>query len=500
MNGNYVAAVYDFRSKQDYIYRTNRVQEIMGASKLIAGAYEGALKDYKKIDEKWDRTTKLEDYLKGDFIVTDFSDALDVGDHGTVLYEGGGNLVLLFRDNEAFLAFNNYFSLWLIDNAPGLIPICGSVNVDDLENKTFRQVIDAAIADLGQYKRLAPPLLSDTVLPITQIDRRISQPVVNKEDRFGAPESLSAESVKKLDSYNDNLYWEEESDKRLARNFDNLVEKKGTESLLAIIYVDGNGMGERVKSYIPDEMPFQCGVNHQRKLTQKIKKAFVDDPIQAIKDYLTEQQEKYEKKRKEYKEQQKAFPEKIFAMRRIIGGGDEITIVCNARHALEIADVYFKNLDPNYSACMGIAIFHAHAPFAMVYEIAEQCCESGKKRMKKNKVKDGCYIDAHFCFGAITGNLDAMRGQVGEERTCMPYCVNCELERFKALGEELKKIKRSNMKALRDAAFRSQADFEMELMRVKSNCAGFAVRTTDRAMLCDVCTFYDLWFGGEANG
>jgi hypothetical protein len=27
MNGNYIAAVYDFRSKQDYIYRTNRVQE-----------------------------------------------------------------------------------------------------------------------------------------------------------------------------------------------------------------------------------------------------------------------------------------------------------------------------------------------------------------------------------------------------------------------------------------------------------------------------------------
>jgi len=495
MNGNYVAAVYDFRSKQDYIYRTNRVQEIMGASKLIEGAYEEALKGYKEIDEKWDRNTKLEDCLKGEFKLSEFADA---GDQGTVLYEGGGNLVLLFKSKEEFLAFNSHFSLWLIDNAPGLTPICGSAEID--VNGKFREETAKVFADLGRYKRLASPLLSDTVLPITQVDRRISQPVVNKEDRFGAPESLSAESVKKLDSYSDNLYWEEESDKRFARNFDNLVEKKGTESLLAILYVDGNGMGERVKAYIPEDKTFETGVNLQRELTQRIKKAFVDDPIQAIKDYLTEQQEKYEKKRKEYKEQQKAFPEKIFAMRRIIGGGDEITIVCNARHALEIADVYFKNLDPNYSACMGIAIFHAHAPFAMVYEIAEQCCESGKKRMKKNGVKDGCYIDAHFCFGAITGTLDAMRGQIGEERTCMPYCVNCELERFKALGNELGKIKRSNVKALRDAAFRSQADFEMELMRVKSNCAGFAIKETDRAMLCDVCTFYDLWFGGETNG
>ena len=30
-----VLAIYDFRSKQEFIYRTNRLQEISGASKLI---------------------------------------------------------------------------------------------------------------------------------------------------------------------------------------------------------------------------------------------------------------------------------------------------------------------------------------------------------------------------------------------------------------------------------------------------------------------------------
>jgi len=204
-------------------------------------------------------------------------------------------------------------------------------------------------------------------------------------------------------------------------------------------------------------------------------------------------------------------------MRRIISSGDDVTIVCNARQALEIAKVYFESLeqtnreeDQNYSACMGIAVFHAHAPFAAVYEIAEQCCESGKKRMKKLKLTDACYIDAYFCQSAITGDLETLRERTGKARTCMPYCLPDGLDKFEAIGKELSKINRGNVKALRDAAFRSQVDFEMELMRVQSNCKeALAIdkkcrseedRAKLRAMLCDVCTFYDLWFGGEANG
>jgi len=480
MTGNYIAAVYDFRSKQDYIYRTNRVQEIMGASELIAGAYEGALKDYKAIDRRWDRKIKLEDYLKDEFKLSDFETS---GDQGTVLYEGGGNLVLLFRDKEALLAFNNYFSLWLIDNAPGLTPICGSAEID--VNGKFRPEMKKVFDDLSRYKRLAPPLLSDTVLPITQIDRRISQPVVYKDK--GTQKSLSAESVAKLKVYRARIKPGENSEAVLSCNFDDMTPDKGTESLLAILHADGNGMGEHVKAHISKTMLFEEGVNEQRKLTWEINEVLVTSPMKAIVDYLTELQ-------------QTAPENKKPAMRRIISSGDDVTIVCNARHALKIAGIYFANIGEGYSACMGIAIFHAHAPFAAMYDIAEQCCESGKKRMKKDGVASACYLDAHFCQGAITGGLEQMRKQIGAARTCMPYCINCELGRFKAIGNDLIKIKRSNVKALRDAAFRSQADFEMELMRIKSNCAGLDIKEKDRAMLCDVCTFYDLWFGGEANG
>jgi hypothetical protein len=481
----YIAAIYDFRSKQDYIYRTNKVQEIMGASKLLEGAYQEAIAAYApgKIDTSADDLD--EEGRPKKFSLQGFATSPPQVE-GIKLCEGGGNLTVLFKSEQAFKAFNNHFSLWLLENAPGLTPVCGSAEID--ANGKFKEEMEKVFADLGKYKRLVPPLLSDTVLPITQIDRKTSQPVTWKGfDPDGKEVSLSEESVKKLDSYSDIWYWAEESSKHLTRHFDELITEKGRESLLAVIYVDGNGMGQRVQEYVNEDILFEDGVNKQRMLTQEIDAAFAKKPIAAIKaeiEVATGREDKL--------------------LRQIIGGGDEITIVCNARHGLIAANAYFKNLaasNPDFSACMGIAICHAHAPFAAVYEIAEQCCKSGKSKMKDEKLTNACFMDAHFCYSAITGELETLREQVGKERTCMPYNMAGEWTHFRALGETLASISRGDVKALRDAAFRSQADFEMELMRVQSNHKeALLINEKDRAMLCDACTFYDLWFRGEGNG
>ena len=34
-----ITAIYDCRSKQEYIYRTNKIREIAGASKLLSNVY-----------------------------------------------------------------------------------------------------------------------------------------------------------------------------------------------------------------------------------------------------------------------------------------------------------------------------------------------------------------------------------------------------------------------------------------------------------------------------
>ena len=485
MPEKYVVAVYDYRSKQEYIYKSNRVKQIVGASEIIKNSYEKILAECSEI--VFDMTT--------DFSLEEFKNSAS---KGTVLYEGGGNIVILFKSKEACIDFNRHFSKWLRCNARGLSPVCGMVETayGELEKKTFREITRAIFADLDEYKRLAPPIFYHNILPFTQIDRGTSQPIAFK-DR-GKKVSLSKESMQKLEAFN-NMNQEIKTDREdnvseYAQVFDSLVEEKGEESLIAIIYIDGNGLGQRVKDWISEDMLFEDGVNMQRIFTAEINEAFVEKPLKAIAETVGTVNEK---------------GKSVLEMRQIIGGGDEITIVCNARKALKLLKVYFESLHSSewkFSACAGVVICHSGAPFSEMYSVAEACCESGKKRIKrllkegKEECSNNSYIDAYFCRGAITADLEILRDKQRKELTNMPYCVKGKdeehsYEEFERIGEMLQKIKRTNVKALRDAAFRSETDFQLELYRIQSNGKGNPdLSKADIPILCDVSDFYEIWF------
>ena len=73
-----VLALYDFASKQEFIYRTSKIKEISGASALLSNLYK------KFVDLVSSRYKVVYD-LKSDFDINCF----DVD--GAVLYDGGGN-------------------------------------------------------------------------------------------------------------------------------------------------------------------------------------------------------------------------------------------------------------------------------------------------------------------------------------------------------------------------------------------------------------------------
>jgi len=501
---NYVVAVYEFRSKQEYIYKTNRVKEIMGASEIITNAFKDIIAAYNSehgdcinIDIDPNKDFSVDSFIESDY-------------ECVVLYEGGGNLNMLFNNSEIFLSFNKFFSWWLIENAPGLTPLCGHGEFSDTELKTFtfEKVADIVFHNsLGEYKRFATPASEANVLPITQIDRKTTLPITKKESS-PKEESLSEESKRKLLKFNTIVESDDDTNTSkphkdvYAQNFDKIIYKKGIESLIAIIYIDGNAMGKRVQNYIGNDLSFEEAVGRHRKFTKEIDVAFVENPIRAIHKIVGD-----------IKDQDKKTT--VLAMRRIVGAGDEITIVCNARKALEIVNTYFnclaetnKKQNQDYSACAGIAVCHSHAPFSDVYEIAEQCCESGKTRIKERiekgeKAEDSCYIDAYFCQSAITGTLKELRKRQSICRTRMPYCIEGgDNDRdfnnsFNRVGKSLTGLARAGVMTLRDAAFHSQSLFDLELMRIKAGLSddrNFDVSNEDRDILFDVTTFYDLWF------
>ncbi len=149
-------------------------------------------------------------------------------------------------------------------------------------------------------------------------------------------------------------------------------------------------------------------------------------------------------------------------------------------------------------------MFHSHDPFADVYEIAESCCEMGKKRSHKPN-DNGNYIDFHYCHSGITNELDIIRAEQEADHTFRPYSLN-EFEEFMYIGKVLGNIGRANVKSLGDSIVKGESYYRFDVQRIRSrNYKRFAELINNYAeneekfkrIIYDVSVVYDLWFGGE---
>lgn len=468
----YVLALYDCRSKQEYIYRTNRIREISGGSALLADVYSMFFRKANdkgvKIDYDW--------MSKKEFSIDNFSQS---DFDGEVIYEGGGNLFVIYRSREIYIRANRIFSKMLLDKtySISLVASCVKVSGDFLADRK------KLYEENGRIKAIGSPSIPCSVLPITQVDDLTYMPIVEKRIMDKTPVSLSMESFLKLKAF-------ERIKEKGEKFLDDISgkENKGTESLIAVIYVDGNAMGKKVKGCTEGKSGYTECANALRELSKNTDETFVKRPIKAIEKMLTEKSaDGYDK------------------WRPVIAGGDEITIICHARAALDIAITYFQTLEEenqtlavekrNY-ACMGIAIAHSHAPFADVYQIAEQCCESGKK---KSRARDSAvnYLDFHFCHAGLTNDLDVIRENSDNAYTARPYEVSEELKNFAELGKKLKSIGRANIKELAAAMIKGDSFYRMEAERIISrypDCGLQSDNKEEKKLVFDIANIYDLWF------
>ena len=119
-----ITALYDCRSKQEYIYRTNRIQEISGGSDLLASVYYEFIKEANKKG----MTIKCDWKTNSDFSVEQFvSSGLD----GEVIYVGGGNLYMIYKDKSTYIYANKILSRMLLDNTYTISIIAACVETTD---------------------------------------------------------------------------------------------------------------------------------------------------------------------------------------------------------------------------------------------------------------------------------------------------------------------------------------------------------------------------------
>ncbi len=507
-----VLAIYDVRGKQEYIYRNNHIKEVIGASSIIRDVFKDYLYPAAKLvrdgKDRWDRGHIIEapeaiygydQNAEEAFSVENYLHRMGGNQYlGEVIYDGGGNFLVVYKNREVFVSINKVFTRRLMEKTYTLKVLCTAVenlNFDDYKSD-YARLYELHERNQAQESVIYPV----NSLPVVQVDPLTSRPLATLRRRAEEkePEKVSLESAAKYDKYRKEFpeYAKIAGEKVL----DNIVTEKGVESLLAVIYIDGNNMRAQVQDCLNGNKSYKDCVTALRRFSKGIQENYVDGRISDIDQMLDEK----------YKDKQHR------KRRTIISAGDEITIICNARDALSTVKTYFQHLPEGCSSCAGIAIFHSHAPYADAYRLAEECCEYGKDWMKENNLTNANFMDFHYCQGGMGVSLKSIRmKELGEEGGSKPWLISgtgVSEEDYYTLNlaedmadEVFKKLGHSNIKGLLKAAKSSQAELEMELQRINAHLeepvdftlGGKLDPKRKRKLIYDMVLVYDLWFKGR---
>ena len=410
-------AVFGTASLQRYIFQSNRLKENIGASYLVKYWLEEGLLDSIKqagrtIDTNaWDAYKKNPSMSRPEKPVDETKDV-------NLIYVGGGNAALLFKNQEIAKGAVKAWSRKLLEKAPGLRVAIGYADVENSLAEAYRSALD----DLASCEEALPfgdtlyglPVVrscATTGLPASILSKKdnneewISQSAASKRKQVGSERKPGVaqrcirqefESV-----LNEELHFAIELDK--------LGGRKG-ESHIAVVHADGNGMGGHLidvvnrggddAGFLHHIRAFSASVAHLSKNALQETLQYLQNALPSLKDNLSLEDEK------------------IFPLRPIVYGGDDLTFVCDGRLGLDLAAFYLKEFskgtikvcgeDKPVDACAGVAIVSTKFPFARAYHFAEELCGSTKSYLREKSLT-GSWLDFQIIQEGVTRSISALR-------------------------------------------------------------------------------------------
>ena len=472
---DYVLCMYDIRGKQEFIYKSSKLKEIVGASLIIRDLFKDYLYDAAKvyrdcINEEFKGSDAVfrydpnEDKLKK-FSFKEFEERMNGNQYiGEIVYDGGGNFLMLYKSEEAMKKTTEIFTKKILKEIGTLRVVAtyiGNIREDNYHRDDSKNP--------GDYERLyqrhrfceSTALCTQPYgsLPIVQTSPVSSMPLTYMYDYAPKDISASGKSYFKCSTETNaklKKYWEEvkdHGDEMGETILDNIVaETKGEDSMLAIFYIDGNAMGAKVQACLQGKKNYDDCVNLLREFSKKIQKTFIDD---RKKDMLKE-------------DEKQSSDKKHFRSRILIGAGDEMTIICRADESYEIIKEYLSKIPSPYSSCAGAAIFHSHTPFADAYRIAEQCCEDTcKNYMKENGLTLANLMDFEYCQGGIGFKLSDIRKENGDDDNSRPWLVESNVE--EKTSYHYKPVKNKNLPPWEKGKASEEADNKKIIEKLKGD-------------------------------
>ncbi|OIP02311.1 MAG: hypothetical protein AUJ98_01645 [Bacteroidetes bacterium CG2_30_33_31] len=351
---------------QGFIFETNKLKEIVGASEMIEHICTNLFYEVVKTNK----------------------------DDKKIILGAAGNIKYIFEDEQKCRDFVRIFPKSVMEYAPG---INISQAVVKFEGEDYSDKIQD-LENLLKAQRNKVPLSNEIGFMALERARRTGG--VAKE--FSKDEAIDEAASQKLKSANNIKLFEKMAGfepKASELSFDiEEMTKSGKNSWIAIIHADGNGLGQIIQ-------------NHGKEMTQKgifpqFSKAIDDATKAAVKKAFEEVVLSDSEKKAKAENPKYRYP-----IRPIVIGGDDLTVIIRADLAFEFTKVFlsqfeleseelFKNLDlseykQGLTACAGIAYIKESYPLHYGLHLAEQLCSDAKKRVKAVN-KEGKMIDPKY--------------------------------------------------------------------------------------------------------
>jgi CRISPR/Cas system-associated protein Cas10 (large subunit of type III CRISPR-Cas system) len=421
----FTVTVIDIVGIQEYIFGSNNLKQNVGASGLVNFVTQDMIYDELiltgKTNIERDKTSSNYKFI---------NKAIEQGElNSELIYSGGGNTVILFQNQEIAKEFTREYTKKVLLKAPGLqLIICHSNfewSKNDLEKKV-RETIHKKITPKKENHIYSSPLLGIGVNADCQYTGLPASKTISDD---GKQIRISREVATKLnffDKANKQLSSKFLLNNKINSNFDfiynsNEFGSKNESSYMAVVHIDGNGMGKRIQKYSKEH-----GNNNRdyiksiRSLSNSIEKTS-NSAIKATTSKLLESIKYVDGEHKVGGVVE--FQDKL-PFRPIVYGGDDITFVCDGRLGLTLSEYLLHQLTSedqklsdghSISARAGIAIVKTHYPFYQALKMANNLAESAKLYIKeienefaieKGKVSA---MDWHFASGGVVESIESIR-------------------------------------------------------------------------------------------
>lgn len=420
---------------QSFIFQTNKLQEIVGASELV-----------EEICTSFFRTQVGEKKFKKE----------------NLILGAAGNIKYIFECQDECKEFVRKFPKEVMEMAPGITISQAVVKYGDGESK-----LNDALQDLEDKLRIQRNKVSipfEVSFMGTKRAKRTGG-VAFKQSTFNEGKFIDEATFKKLEKQESHSLFKKISGLNDFKTEDllfNLDHLKG--SWMAVVHADGNGIGAILQN---------LHISLQNKTYEEVKNAFKQFSNALEVSTKKAAQEAFEKTIQ--KEKGQAYP-----IRPIVLGGDDLTIIIQADLALKFTHNFLKQFESetktNFSflkedfqiqgfengitACAGIAYVKKTYPFHYAVDLAEKLCGDAKNfvKGKTNEYKDhhpkmngnGLVPKSALAFfkvqdSYIESSLSAMKQRVAKAKDYNfnygPYLIDAENKDFANIDELLCKLK-----------------------------------------------------------